>query len=212
MWKTDILDFSASTFGIAQGNLKSQAIQNGSLMGREMKNHEFLPSKHNKAQGKQITLASYIPPKNHDFTLFCVHSYEAQGKQISPANFFLKITTLFFSFHAIISLSLEKSSGFYNSKQDLAGGIPSGTADAAIDEIVKKCNHVGNDFIVHNFLIIRLYHGVKVFLARTEKCFTSGGRTGKRFVGFDPFFVGLSVKSSEFVGLSVKRKHRGVGD
>ena len=40
----------------------------------------------------------------------------------------------------------------------------------------------------------------------------SGGRTGKRFVGFDLFFVGLSVKSSEFVGLSVKRKHCGVGD
>ena len=36
-----------------------------------------------------------------------------------------------------------------------------------------------------------------------------GGRTRNRFVGFDPFFVGLSVKSSEFVGLSVKRKHCG---
>ena len=42
--------------------------------------------------------------------------------------------------------------------------------------------------------------------------YLSGGRTGKRFVGFDPFFVGLSVKSPEFVGLSVKRKHYGVGD
>ena len=40
----------------------------------------------------------------------------------------------------------------------------------------------------------------------------SGGRTGKRFVGFDPFFVGLTVKSSKFVGLSVKRKLCGVGD
>ena len=27
-----------------------------------------------------------------------------------------------------------------------------------------------------------------------------------------PFFVGLSVKSSEFDGLSVRRKHCGVGD
>ena len=39
-----------------------------------------------------------------------------------------------------------------------------------------------------------------------------GGRTRNRFVGFDPFFVGLSVKSSEFFDLSVKRKHCGVGD
>ena len=39
-----------------------------------------------------------------------------------------------------------------------------------------------------------------------------GGRTEKRFIGFGPFFVGLSVKSSKFFGLSVKGKHSGVGD
>ena len=40
----------------------------------------------------------------------------------------------------------------------------------------------------------------------------SGGRTEKRFIGFGPFFVGLSVNGSKFVGLSVKAKHHGVGD
>ena len=40
----------------------------------------------------------------------------------------------------------------------------------------------------------------------------SGGRTEKRFIGFGPFFVGLSVNGSKFVGLSVKGKHCGVGD
>ena len=66
-----------------------------------------------------------------------------------------------------------------------------------------------------NIALTKIHHSLEIrkeMKALFARVSSKGGRTGKRFVSFDPFFVGLSVKSSEFVGLSVKRKHCGVGD